>query len=576
MPRLRTLPAASLLAAGAAVGMLAVAGCTGLPGSDSSTTKGAGELSVLSLGPVATWDPQGMSMPQDMVFAGRTFVRTLTAFPPGPDAASQRMVAGDLATDPGTVDKTLKTWTFTLRDGVKWQDGSPITCEDVRYGISRSFAQPFASEGLNYPLALLDIPRKPDGTSVYTGPSDTAGQPAFDKAVSCSGNTVTFRLSTPMADFNQAVTLPVFAPVKRSQDKGKNGTYAVFSSGPYELKGTWDADAGGTFVRNPHWDKHTDPIRVAQPDSIRYVQGTESQTAVQQVINDTGPAHRGVTLDSAPPAMQQQVQSDPGQRNRSVNPVAPFVDYLAPNFVSGVMTNASVRAALALSTNREGYVAAVGGGSSAMPTSTLISPALPGHRDTDPFGVGPAGDPARAHDMLQRSGLTLPVKIRVAYRAGPTADKAMAALANGWQNAGFDVTLQPIQNDYFAAISDPKRLKVTDVFWANWAPSWPSAGTVIPPLFDSRLNITATSTGRDVGGFADPKVNAEISRIQTLPSIDDQAQAWADLDASLAKRSAFVGLAQRRSLYISGTGVSHLAANEAMGGFVDLARIEVS
>ena len=78
-----------------------------------------------------------------------------------------------------------------------------------------------------------------------------------------------------------------------------------------------------------------------------------------------------------------------------------------------------------------------------------------------------------------------------------------------------------------------------------------------------------------VGGFSDPKVNAEITRISTLPSIDDQATAWADLDASLAKRSVFIGLAQRRALYIYGSGVSGLKANEAMGGLVDLAKIGV-
>ena len=89
-----------------------------------------------------------------------------------------------------------------------------------------------------------------------------------------------------MADFNQVVALPVFAPFKKSQDKGKDGTYAVFSNGPYQLKGAWDPSAGGTFVRNPKWDKGSDPIRQAKPTSIDYVEGTESQTAVQQVIND--------------------------------------------------------------------------------------------------------------------------------------------------------------------------------------------------------------------------------------------------------------------------------------------------
>jgi peptide/nickel transport system substrate-binding protein len=575
MRRLRLSPGRSVLAALAAAGLLATAGCHGLSPSGPSSSGPSGELGVLSLGPVATWDPQRMSTPQDIAFAGRVFTRTLTAFPPGPDAAAQRRVTGDLATDPGTVDTTLKAWSFTLRDGIRWQDGSDITCEDVRYGISRSFAEPFSTEGLNYPLAFLAIPRTADGASLYKGPSDTKGQAAFDKAVSCSGRTITFHLSTPMADFNQAVALPVFAPFKKSQDKGKDGTYAVFSSGPYELKGDWGPSTGGTFVRNPHWDKASDPIRSAKPNQISYAEGIESQTAVQQVIDDDGSHRRAVTLDSAPPAMQQHVLSDGALHARSVNPVAEFVDYLAPNVTTGVMANPWARTALALATNREGYVAALGGTSSAQATATLISPALPGHRDDDPLGAGATGDPAKARAALQRSGLTLPVPVRVAYRSSPTADKAMAALVNGWEAAGFAVTLQPIDKDYFAAISDPARLKVTDVFWANWAPAWPSASTVIPPLFDSRLNLTGTSNGRDVGGFADPKVNAEITRISMMPNVDEQAQAWADLDASLAKRSAFVGLAQRRALYIAGTGVTGLSANEALGGFVDLARIGV-
>src|SRR5689334_12258250 len=250
-----------VLAVGAAVVALTVSACTGTATDGSSDTGPAGQLTVLSLGPVATWDPQRISTPQDIAFAGRVFLRTLTAYPAGPDAARQRSVEGDLATTAGSVDTTLKRWSFTLRDGVTWQDGSPVTCEDVRYGVSRSFAEPFASQGLNFPLAYLDIPRKADGSSVYAGPfaKDTAGQAAFDKAVTCDGTTVTFRLSTPMADFNQVVALPVLAPFKQSQEKAADGTYTVFSNGPYQLEDAWNPSAGGRFERNPRWDKASDP-----------------------------------------------------------------------------------------------------------------------------------------------------------------------------------------------------------------------------------------------------------------------------------------------------------------------------
>jgi len=565
-----------LLVVGAAAVSLLAAGCSGGGAGEAASTAVKGQLSVLSLGPVATWNPQRMSSAQDMAFAGRVFLRTLTAFPAGSDAAAQRAVVGDLATDAGTPDGTAKTWKFTLRSGVNWQDGSPVTCEDVRHGVSRSFAAPWASEGLNYPTAYLDIPRKADGTSIYTGPAttDKAAVAAFDKAVSCEGTTVTFRLSTPMADFNEVVASPSFAPVKESQDKGKDGTYAVFSNGPYQLQKAWDPSSGGTFTRNPKWDKGSDPVRKAQPETIRYVEGTESQTAAQQVLSDD-PAHRqSVTLDSAPPAMQQHIQSDSGLRQRSVNPPSQFVDYLAPNFSQGVMRTPAVRKALALSTNRDGYIAALGGSSAATPTTSLIGPALPGHRkdSTTP----PAPDTGAARAALQSSGLTLPVKIRVSYRSTPTADKAMAALMNGWQDAGFVVTLQPIAKDYFTTIADTKRVSQTDVFWANWAPSWPSAGTVIQPLFDSRLNLTSEGSGRDYGRFADAGVDKEITRITGLADTGTQAEAWSKLDQSLVDRGAYVALAQRRSFFVAGTDVKGLASNEALGGFVDLATIEVT
>lgn len=571
--RLR-LPLSALVAVSAGVALVA-SGCSGDAAADKASSTGGGELTVLSLGPVVTWDPQRMSSPQDFAFAGRVFTRTLTAFPRAGGTLGD--VEGDLATGTGTVDATLTTWTFTLRDDARWQDGSPVTCADVRHGVSRSFAAPFSTQGLNYPLAYLDIPRTVKGASVYAGPwaRDKVGQAAFDKAVSCDGAKVTFHLSTPTADFDQIVSLPVFAPVKAAHDKGSNDPYAVFSSGPYQLKGAWDPSTGGTFTRNPHWAKGSDPIRDARPDEIRYLQGTESQTAVQQVINDDSAHRRSVTLDSAPPAMQQQVLADDALRARSVNPTAQFVDYLAPNFRAGVMTNPRVRHAFALSTNREGYVTALGGASAAAAAYSLIGPAIPGHRDTDPLGVGPSGDAARARAELSAAGVTLPVKVRVTYRSTPTADKAMAALVNGWQDAGFDVQLQPVAKDYFTTASAPGQVARTDVFWANWAPSWPSASTVLQPLFDSRINLTAAGNGRDFGGFSDPAVNAEMSRIGRLADPAAAAEAWAALDASLATRGAFIALAQRRSLFLAGSGVTGLSANESLGGFVDLATIGV-
>jgi peptide/nickel transport system substrate-binding protein len=560
----------------AAVTCAALAAC-----SAASVERTGGEsggdaaLTVVALGPVATWDPQRMTSRRDMAFAGRVFARTLTAFPAGDDAAGQRRLTGDLATSTGTPGRDLRTWAFTLRDDAKWQDGSAVTCEDVRYGVSRSFAAPFSSEGLNYALATLDIPKKPDGTSSYSGPYDGVGQAGFDRAVTCEGRTVTFRLTDPRADFDEMVSLPAFAPYKKAADRGDKSKHTVFSNGPYQLEGAWDPSTGGTFVRNPSWSPASDPVRKGQPARIRYQEGVESQTAAQRIMADEGENRRAVALDSAPPAIQHNITGVESLRARSVNPSTALVDYLAPNLKSPVMSVAKARRALAVSTNRDGYVAALGGPTAASPAYSLLGPQIPGHTGTDPFGSGSGGDPLAARTLLRESGLALPVPVRVAYRTSPTADKAMAALENGWEAAGFAVTLQPIDKDYFAAASAPGRAALSDVIWANWAADWPSAATILPALFDSRVNLSAAGSGRDFGYYADPRANALMSSIPAIADAAEREQAWAELDASLAGSAVYIGLAQHRALYIAGSDVGGLAANEALGGYVDLAEISV-
>ena len=355
-----------------------------------------GSLQALSLGPVVTWDPQRIGSRDDVAFAGRVFARSLTAYAPSTDPDEQARLVGDLATSTGTPGKDLKTWSFTLRDGVRWQDGSAVTCEDVAYGISRTFATDVVKGGPSDALAVLAIPRRPDGTSTYTGPYATgrdaaAAQKAFDKAVSCNGQTITFTLSSPLSDFNELVSQPAFGPVKKSADRGAEGTYDVFSAGPYMLEGDWQPGKGGTWVRNPNWNRASDPVRRAHPDRIHYQEGLDTQAVAQQIMADGDTGRVSVSLGSAPPAIQQHITAVPSLEERSVNPRTGVVDYLVPNVRSKVFADEKVRLALAAATNRDAYVTAIGGGTAADPALSLIPKSLPAAHAADPVGAGTRG-----------------------------------------------------------------------------------------------------------------------------------------------------------------------------------------
>ena len=126
-------------------------------------------------------DPQRDYGGEDMAFFSATIYRSLTAYKVSADPVEGTSLTPDLATDLGTATDGGKTWAFTLRDGVTFQDGSPITCADIAYGTSRTFATDVVSGGPTYAIAYLDIPYKEDGqTSTYPGPyKATAAQQAL-------------------------------------------------------------------------------------------------------------------------------------------------------------------------------------------------------------------------------------------------------------------------------------------------------------------------------------------------------------------------------------------------------------
>ena len=510
-----------------------------------------------------------------MAFAGRVFERTLTAWAPADHTDTLPDLVPDLATDTGTVSAGGKVWRFTLRGDARWQDGQPVTCADVKYGISRTFATTQITGGSTDALALLDVPRHADGSSTYVGPYLSTGQAGFDKAVACSGQTLTFMLARPVPDFNQMVALSAFGPVRADKDRGAKSVTEIFSNGPYMLKAAWVPSTGATFVRNPHWDMTTDPIRKARPAQIVYEEGVPVETAISRIMRHADLDLFDVSGDSAPPVLQHNIMSTPAIKALSTNPRAPFVDYLVPNFSRSTMANLKVRQALAVGTNREAYVTALGGDTAAEATYAMINKSLPAYHDFNPLDVPLRGNATRARSLLEASGLALPVRITVAYRKGTMADKAMAALQQGWQDAGFSVTLEGLENDYFTTIAAVENSRRYDVMWAVGSAEWPSGSSVIPSLFDSRLNLTPSSSGQDYGRFASPDVNASIDATAKIPDARQREKAWGDLDMQLATQVAAIALTNQKYMFVHSGGVKNYIDNPALASTFDLATVDL-
>lgn len=569
------------VALAAAVVTLLLAACTTRQApTDSPGSARGGTLGVLLDSPVAHWDPQRMDAGPESQFAVRTFLRTLTTQAPAGVGFSPGLVA-DLATNTGTETDGGKTWKFTIVDDAKWQDGRSVTCEDVRYGVSRNFARDVITGGPPWAMALLDVPLVKDAAGLdvpaYAGPYLRTGQALFDQAVSCAGQQITFRLKVAVHDFDQTVSLPAFAPVRKDQDKGDASTFSVFSCGPYMLEGVWEPGRGGRFVRNRNWVALEDPIRLAFPEVIDVREGLATTTAIQRIIDDRGGDRRAVTLADAPPALQTELLGNQELRTRVTNPDAPTVEYLAPNVRSPVMSNPAVRQAFAMATNRDAFAAAYGGLSAMTPTYAVMARNLPGHKEFNPYGVPTSGDVAAARAVLTRAGVALPVPVRLAYRTSAMADAAFTALKATWDQAGFAVTLTPIGADgYRGAISAPEAATSYDVVRASLSADWPSGSSVLAPHFDGRVNITPAGPGQDYGHFDDAAVNQAIDAANGVVDPATRSSRWGDIDEMIAKAGGHIALGQQKYVLVHGSGVVGYQDNLLLGGHVDLATTRVA
>lgn len=567
---------AAVVTLGAALALSTVAACSsdkggGGGGKGSTSDKKGGTLYHLTKRPVEHWDPQRMYIGRDLTYASRLLYRTLDQLD------GNNKLLPDLAEDTGTPSDDNKTWTYKLRTDVKWQDGSPITCEDFRYGVSRTFATDVITGGPNYAIQFLDIPTNKDGSSVYTGPYTKKNQADFDKAVTCNGNTLTFHLSKPVGDFNYAASgaLMAFAPFKASQDQGDKSNFQVFASGPYMLQGTWTEGKGGTFVRNPNYDPNTDKggVRKALPDKYVFVEGLAVETVMDRLIADAGNDKSAVTDRAAPPAYLARIAAI---KDRYTDPTSPYVDYLTPNFRK--LTNPLVRQALAISTDRQAYIAAEGGSAVAAPAYTLTNPALGkdgGYKEFKAFpDVPDNGDAAKAKQLLQQAGVQIPYPIHYTYSGGtPTTDKQASALKAGWEKAGFKVTLEGLADTYYDVIQNPANAEKHDVNWAGWGADWPNASTVIPPLFDSRVNLTKTSTGQDYGYYQSDATNSAIDAAYNEPDPAKRNAMWGDIDEALAKEVAYIPLDIPKFPRLHGSNVTNYTETAASNGYPDLGGI---
>ncbi|MET7301654.1 ABC transporter substrate-binding protein [Embleya sp. NPDC005575] len=451
-------------------------------------------------------------------------------------------LVGDLATDTGTSPDGGKTWTFTLKDGLKYEDGSPITAQDVKYGIERSFAK----EITGGPTWIQEwLVGNADFRSAYDGPY---GGRELDAIKTPDARTITFALPAPRGDFPFAVAMHTSTPVPRAKDTKLEYDKHPFSSGPYKISAR-EIDKSMTMVRNEHWDPNTDVVRHAYPDQWKFEFGASNQQINERLIAANGGDRTAMTFRVAVGReVAQQVLTTPDLKARTADAATPYTEYFEIN--NRRQTNPKVRQALIAAFPKEQVRQIMGGPAYGEFATTLMGPTVLGFEPFDLAGVPNTGDIAKAKQLLAESGTPNPT-IVYAYNQTPLWEQVSVTIVQALQQAGFKVVPQPINDkSYYTEIGrvDNKY----DLYWAGWGADWPSAATVLPAKFDGRKII---DDGSVYSLYNNPAMSTEMDRITAMSDVVAAGKEWSNLEKKIMAESPVVPFVYRRQLTLYGPGL---------------------
>jgi peptide/nickel transport system substrate-binding protein len=454
------------------------------------------------------------------------FTRQLTGYR---QESGKLKLVGDLATDTGTTTDGGKTWTFTLKDGLKWQDGTPITSADIKYSIERLYA-PFITEGPTYVQQWLV---EGDYRKAYEGPYDGK---SLDAVQTPDDKTVVFTLTAPHPDFNFTMAMTGYGAVPKAQDTKEKYDKKPFSSGPYQIV-SHVTDKSLDLERNPHWDPATDPIRNAFPDKWHMEFGVQSQNSTERFLADTGRDKTAMTFHNAvAPERVQEVLNNPGAMERSVRGLTPFTTFY--NINTKRITDLKVRQAIIKAwPSKQAQLISGGEVNTGQIATTVMSPTVLGYEAFDLYGMRakPTGDPEAAKKLLLEAGQPYPTLV-YAYNQTPTQEKITVAIKDALTKAGFKVVAKPLNPaTYYDAIG-PVDNKY-DIYWGGWAADWPTGSTAIQPLFDGRLIADNAS---NYSHLDVPEINSGIDAANAVADPVEAGKAWAALDRKIMEQAAIV------------------------------------
>ena len=488
----------------------------------------------------------------------RNYARTLVAFKAAPGKQGNQLV-GDLATGLGKPSDNNKTWTYTLRDGVKFEDGTPITSKDVKYAVARQLDKNTFPNGPTYFNDFLA--NVPAGYSVYKD-KNLDDLKSIDTP---DDKTIVFHLNKPFSAFDYFAQLPATAPVPQAKDTGTKYKEHVIASGPYKFS-VYKTGQRIELVRNDQYDPKTDPDtgRKALPDKITVEIGVNAADLDNRLMAgdlDIDLAGTGVQA-----AAQGKILADPTLKAKTDNVVSARTSYTQINSDVAPFNNIDCRKAVIYAYDKTGYQRAYGGAVGADIATGLLPPVVPGYQEQDLYNAKskPQGDVDSAKAELAKCGQPNGFSTNLSFRPERPKEKAAAeSMQQALAKVGIKVTLKGYpQGDYFklyAGKPDFAKANGLGLMVMSWGADWPDGFGFLQQIVDSRVIRPAGNTNL---GIKLPAVDKLMDQALSENDTTKREAIWGQIDKTVMEQAQVIPGIWNKSLLFRPDTVSNIFVND--------------
>jgi oligopeptide transport system substrate-binding protein len=466
----------SILVLLVAVSMIVTACQAGNQGGNTASNAAAvdpnGVLNTNTGGEPDTIDPQKESFVNEVAQTMMVY-EALMAF----DPKTLKPIPG-AAKDQPKVSSDGLTYTYTLRDGLKYSDGSAVTAKDFQYGFTRlcdpNVAGDYAFTG--YVIVGCEDYNNMDPKKA-TPAELAAGQAKL--GISTSGSDITFKLVEQAPYFNAIAALWVGVPT-RASDVSKGGDKwtepATFiGNGPFKLS-EWKHNESMTYERN---DNYRTPTKIKTWKKVMINEGAVAFAAYRNnELDAVGVAAEQLRTVAGDPDLTAQLRDVPGS----------CTFYYGFNTQKAPFTDAKVRQAFSKSFDRAAYITDVQ--KIGVAAESFMPPGLPGYDASDhtqKFDAAAAKASLASSSFAGKPELT---GIKFTYSSSAAAKTRVEWAQQQWKtNLGIDVTLDPVdRTTYTQLVKKPETTPA--LFLLGWCADYPDQQDWLTTVFVSNSTVT--------------------------------------------------------------------------------------